>query len=49
MTRNKKKHQIITKPQAWTIGETKYMRTTATNPSEIGQVKSKNGSFEIAT
>ena len=49
MSRNEKKHQSITKPQAWTRGEAKYMRTIASNPSEIGQVQSKNGSFEIAT
>ena len=49
MPRNEKKHQSITKPQAWTRGETKYLRTIATHPSEIGQVQSKNGSFEIAT
>jgi hypothetical protein len=49
MPRNEKKHQSITKPQAWTRGEIKYLRTIATHPSEIGQVQSKNGSFEIAT
>lgn len=49
MPRNEKKHQSITKPQAWIRGEAKYMRTIATHPSEIGQVQNKNGSFEIVT